>query len=162
MIGRCLTIVASVAFASACSSPPDAAGRQAGLEGVWQVRELEFNSSDGTRVNGDPLPGQAMFSSAHYSLIWMPGDSGLRQFEARWTPTDAEQVRRYGEIVVNSGHYVRQGSALTLWPSVSRVPEFMGGGRLLYQYRRRADTLWLTSLDEYSYDGVQAPWAAAQ
>lgn len=28
-------------------------------------------------------------------------------------------------------------------------------------YRRSADTLWLTWLDEYSYDGVQAPWAAA-
>jgi hypothetical protein len=158
-----MALLVTVTFSTACSPAPHAAGPQAGLglEGVWEVRELEFTSSDGTRINENPLPGQAMFSSAHYSLVWMPGDTAMRQFEARWTPTNAEKVRRYSEIVVNSGRYVRQGSTLTLWPSVSRVPEFMDGGRLLYEYRRSADTLWLTSLDEYSYDGVQAPWAAA-
>ena len=77
-------------------------------------------------------------------------------------PTDSEMVRRYGEIIVNAGSYKPQNdSTLTLYPVVSRVPEFMAGGRLTYRYAVRADTLWLTSLDEYSFDGIQAPWAAA-
>jgi hypothetical protein len=37
----------------------------------------------------------------------------------------------------------------------------MGGGTLLYEYSVVGDTLNLTSLDEYSFDGIQAPWAAS-
>ena len=80
----------------------------------------------------------------------------------RWVPTDEEKVQRYGEIVVNSGTYELAGESLmTLFPVVSRVPGFMGGGKLLYEFRVQGDTLWLTSIDEYSSDGIQAPWAAS-
>jgi hypothetical protein len=64
--------------------------------------------------------------------------------------------------VVNSGVYtVDNDSLMTLHPVVSRVPEFMDGGRLLSGNQAVGDTLWLTSIDEYSFDGVQAPWAEA-
>jgi hypothetical protein len=85
----------------------------------------------------------------------------MRAFKERWFPTDEEMIQRYGEIVVNSGTYRQADSTITARPVVSRVPEFMDGGTLLYEYRVLGDTLWLTSLDEYSYDGVQAPWAVA-
>ena len=64
--------------------------------------------------------------------------------------------------MVNSGTYELAGDSLiTLRPVVSRVPGFMGGGTLLYEFRVVGDTLNLTSLDEYSFDGIQAPWAAS-
>ena len=92
----------------------------------------------------------------------MPGTTSLRAFEERWVPTDAEKIQRYGEIVVNSGTYTVGGeSSITLRPTVSRVPEFMGGGTMLAEYRVVGDTLWYTQVDEYSFDGVQTPWAAA-
>lgn len=132
------------------------------LAGVWRVTMLEFQSPTDSSINSDPQPGQAIFSDSSYSLVWMPG-SGMRSFQERWMPTDAEKIERYGQIVVNSGMYsIENDSLMTLHPLVSRVPEFMGGGTLTYVYRLSGDTLQLTSLDEYSFDGVQAPWAAAR
>jgi hypothetical protein len=142
-----------------CSKVSEA---ESSLIGVWQVEEIEFISPSDTSTNPNPQPSQAVFTTSHYSLVWMPGTTGMRAFQQRWVPTDAEMIQRYGEIVVNSGVYtVESDSLLTLRPVISRVPEFMDGGRLQYGYRLVGDTLWLTSLDEYSFDGVQAPWAAA-
>lgn len=63
---------------------------------------------------------------------------------------------------MNSGTYELAGDSLiTLHPVVSRVPGLVGGGTLLYEFNVVGDTLNLTSLDEYSYDGTQAPWAAS-
>ena len=130
-----------------------------GLMGVWAIHQIEY--ADGT-INADPEPSQAIFTAQNYSLLWIYPSTSLRSFEERWTPTDAEKIQRYGEIVVNSGTYELEGDSLmTLFPVVSRVPGFMGGGRLLYEFRVQGDTLWLTSRDEYSYDGIQAPWAAS-
>lgn len=137
-------------------------GGESGLAGVWRVEELQFISPADTSTNPSPLPSQAIFTASHYSLVWMPGTTGMRAFQQRWVPTDSEKIQRYGEIVVNSGVYtVDNDSLITLHPVVSRVPEFMDGGRLLCGYHTVGDTLWLTSLDEYSFDGVLAPWAEA-
>ena len=152
----------SVGFAAfciaACVRAPDADH----LVGVWQVRRLETKTSGGIAVNATPHPGQAIFTRSHYSLTWIPGETNMLEFQQRWVPTDAEKIRRYGEIVVNAGSYeFDHDSLIVLRPLISRVPEFMGGGRLIYAYRVNGDTLTLVSLDEYSRDGVQAPWAAA-
>ena len=82
----------------------------------------------------------------------------MRQFTTRWVPTEEEMIKRYGEIVVNSGTYTIDGEFLVLRPTVSRVPEFMGGV-LYYEYAIEEDRLILSSYDEYSYDGVQTPGA---
>ncbi len=150
-----LTPVTAILCIGCLQSPvPDS-----GLLGVWTIAQIEY--ADGA-VNTDPEPSQAIFTDSNYSLVWIPLASSMRLFQERWVPTDAEKVRRYGEIVVNSGTYELEGDSLmTLFPVVSRVPGFMGGGRFLYEFRVRGDTLWLTSLDEYSYDGIQAPWAAS-
>ena len=140
-------------LAGACAAPDPGE-----LEGVWEVAAITRAAS----TNENPEPSQAIFTASHYSLLYIRVDSSLRAFEQRWTPTDAEKVRRYGEIVLNAGSYVvTDESTITLHPTVSRIPEFMGGGRAFYEYRLDGDTLWLTSMDEYSFDGVQAPWAAA-
>jgi hypothetical protein len=131
------------------------------LLGVWQIQKIETKTLNGSSVNSDPQPSLAIFTESHYSLVWMPGATGMRAFKQRWMPTDEEKIQRYGEIVVNAGTYTLSGSTLTAHPVVSRVPAFMGGGKMLYEYPVEGDTLWLTTLDEYSYDGKQSPWAAA-
>ena len=152
-----ILVMAWISFG--CGQPSPATSD---LIGVWRVSRVDFNTSGSIRANPSPHPGQAIFTRSHYSLTWIPGETNMREFQNRWIPTDAEKIQRYGEIVVNSGSYtVDQDSLVTLRPVVSRVPEFMGGGKLIYGYRIRGDTLLLTSLDEYSRDGVQAPWAAS-
>lgn len=132
-----------------------------GLLGVWQIQVIENITGDGSSINNSPQPSLAIFARSHYSLIWIPGTTGMRAFNQRWFPTDEEKIQRYGEIVMNAGMYTRTASTITVYPVVSRFPEFMGGGRLLYEYQVQGETLILTSLDEYSYDGIKAPWAAA-
>jgi hypothetical protein len=144
------------AFCVGCQQPEP---ETESLMGVWVIHQIQY--ADGT-INLDPEPSQAIFTAENYSLLWIYPPTSLRSFEERWTPTDAEKIQRYGEIVVNSGTYELAGDSLiTLHPVVSRVPGFMGGGTLLYDYSMVGDTLNLTSLDEYSYDGIQAPWAAS-
>ena len=150
------SLIAVCSFGCGLATSPDDA-----LLGVWQIRAIENLGSGGSSVNDNPQPSLAIFTPSHYSLVWMPGTTGMRAFAQRWFPTDAEKIQRYGEIVVNSGTYTATESTITAYPVVSRVPEFMGGGRLVYEYSIAGDTLLLTTLDEYSYDGVQAPWAAA-
>ena len=129
------------------------------LMGVWVIHQIQY--ADGT-INSEPEPSQAIFTAQNYSLLWIYPPTSLRSFEERWAPTDAEKIQRYGEIVVNSGTYeITGGSLITLHPVVSRVPGFMGGGTLLYEFSLAGDTLSLTSLDEHSFDGIQAPWAAS-
>jgi hypothetical protein len=140
-----------------CQSP----AVENGLLGAWEVSVIESANSKGRSVNQNPQPGLAIFTPTHYSLIWIPGSTAMRAFRDRWVPTDEEKIQRYGEIVVNAGTYSQTESTITARPVVSRVPEFMEGGRLLYEYRVEADTLTLTSVDEYSFDGFQAPWAAS-
>ena len=153
---RVLLLPLITSFCVGCQPPEPETG---GLMGVWVIHQIEY--ADGT-INSDPEPSQAIFTAENYSLLWIYPPTSLRSFEERWAPTDSEKIQRYGEIVVNSGTYEMTGDSLiTLRPVVSRVPGFMGGGTLLYEYRVVGDTLKLTSLDEYSYDGIQAPWAAS-
>ena len=129
------------------------------LFGVWRIIEIQRIRSDTFTTNSSPLPSQAIFTPSHYSLVWMPGETAMRQFTTRWVPTEEEMIKRYGEIVVNSGTYTIDGEFLVLRPTVSRVPEFMGGGTLYYEFAIEEDRLILSSYDEYSYDGVQTPGA---
>ncbi|MCZ6751630.1 MAG: lipocalin-like domain-containing protein [Acidobacteria bacterium] len=157
MIHKALLASLVILCSLACRPVPSA---ENGLLGVWQIQLIENTTSSGSSTNSNPQPSLAIFTRSHYSLIWMPGATGMRAFKQRWLPTDEEMIQRYGEIVVNSGTYTQTESTITTRPVVSRFPEFMGG-TLLYEYRVEGDTLWLTLLDEYSYDGIQNPWAAA-
>lgn len=151
------TSVIIIFSAISCVSSPE--NRSAGVVGAWQIAEVEL--LDGSApVNKDPLPNLVLFTDRHYSMVWLPGKEAQRAFATRWHPTDSEKVARYNAIVVNTGTYEVNDSILTMHPIVARVPEFMGG---IFKHRLElsADTLRLTSLDEYSFDGVQAPWVKA-
>ena len=86
----------------------------------------------------------------------MPDSEAPRASMECWLPTEAEKIARY-DIVVSTGTYERGGSELTMTPIVTRVPEFVGGANK-WGYRLTGNALVLTFLDEYSFDGVQAPW----
>lgn len=126
-----------------------------GLLGVWEIQVIENIASSSSSINNSPQPSLAIFTRSHYSLIWMPGTTGMRAFKQRWLPTDEEKIQRYGEIVVNSGKYTQTESTITAQPVVSRVPEFMGGGRLSYEYRVEGDTLSLAAL---TAEGSTVSW----
>ena len=141
------------------------AGRS--IVGVWKVVEIatDYESppevgAETSRVypNKDPLPSQIIFTRRHYSMIWSAGTEAMRAFSVRWQPTDGEKLRRFGEVGMNTGTYEVEDGILQVRPSVARVPEFMGGS-MTYACKWDEDNLILTLLEEYTFDGVPAPWA---
>ena len=127
----------------------------AGIVGVWQIKEITNQDVSEPLVN-DSLPSLFIFTPHHYSMVWVQSEEPQRAFVECWKPTDIEKIKRYDSIVVNSGTYEIKESYLTAYPIVARVPEFMGG-RLICEFQVEEDTLKLKLLDEYTYDGVQAP-----
>ncbi|MHC4511371.1 MAG: hypothetical protein ACYTAO_20875, partial [Planctomycetota bacterium] len=56
---------------------------------------------------------------------------------------------------VNSGTYTIEADAsITLRPTVSRVPEFMGGGTMSAEYRVVGDTLWYNKIVGHGWAAV--------
>ena len=90
-------------------------------------------------------------------MVWVFGAETQRCFAERWNPTDAEKIELFNSLVVNSGKYEIEGSTLTAHPIVARIPDFVGG-KLICEYHIEKDTMRLKFVDEYSFDGVQAPW----
>lgn len=127
--------------------------------GVWEVKEIALQNGSGPTAD-KPFPNIIMFTRHHYSMMWVLGAEPQRSFAERWNPTDAEKIERFDALVVNSGTYEIKGSTLTAHPIVARIPEFVGG-TLICEYHLENDTMRLTFVDEYSYDGVQAPWVAS-
>ena len=136
------------------------------IVGVWEVVKIatDYESAPDTgprtsqvEPNPHPLPSQIIFTNSHYSMIWMPGKEAMTAFAVRWQPSDEEKVRRFGEIVVNTGTYEIKDGLITVHPRIARVPEFMGG-YMRYDYKWSGDRLVLTLRDEYTLDGVRAPW----
>jgi hypothetical protein len=93
-------------------------------------------------------------------MVWTFGNEPQRPFIARWNPTDAEKIDRFDSLVVNAGTYEIEGQTLIARPLVARIPDFMGG-KLICEYHIEKDTMTLKFVDEYSFDGVQAPWVAS-
>ena len=116
------------------------------------------------RMAPDQLPARRSpaFSFSHPVTTAWCGYSvePQRFFAERWNPTDTEKIRRFNSLVVNSGTYEIKGSILTAHPIVARIPEFVGG-KLICEYRLENDTMRLAFIDEYSYDGIQAPWVTS-
>jgi len=162
LLSALLLIVAPLtAFAS------DREPGQNSIIGVWKVVEIATDYGSAPDIgpktsqvepNLHPLPSQIIFTNSHYSMIWMPGKEAMTAFAIRWQPTDEEKLRRFGEIVMNTGTYELRDNLLTVHPRLARVPEFMGG-RMVYDCKWSGDHLILTLIDEYTFDGVKAPWA---
>jgi hypothetical protein len=127
-----------------------------GVVGVWQVKEIARQDGSGP-IAGEPLPSIFIFTPRHYSMVWVFGAEPQGSFAERWNPTDAEKIRRFDSLVVNSGTYEIDGNTLIAHPVIARIPDFMGG-KLICEYHIEKDTMRLKFVDEYSFDGVQAPW----
>jgi len=139
--------------------PAQQAVAQQTIEGVWQVSKIErdvkrnFEQS----VNENPLPSLVIFTKSHYSITWIPGDAAPAAFATRWEPTEEEKALRFGLIVVNTGTYEVEENKIKATPIINRNPEF-AGGLMIYEYEWVDQDLVLTMMEEYSFDGVPAPW----
>jgi hypothetical protein len=128
-----------------------------GLIGVWQIREVA-RQSDGALITDKPLPSIFIFTPGHYSMLWV-FSTKTEPFVERWNPTDEERIKRFNSLIINSGTYEIEGSTITMYPVVARIPDLMGG-KQIGEYHIENDTMQLKLVDEYSFDGVQAPWVA--
>ena len=129
------------------------------IVGVWQIKD--FAKQNGNRLLGDRIiPSLFIFAYRHYCMVWVLSAEPQRAFAEPWHPTDAEKIERFDSLVVNAGTYEIAGSTITAHPIVARIPEFVGG-RLVCEYQVEGDSLQLKFVDEYTYDGVQAPWVAS-
>jgi hypothetical protein len=124
--------------------------------GVWQVREIARQDLARSHVEY-PLPSIFIFTEHHYSMMWLPSVESQKPFAQRWDPSDQEKIERFNSLIVNAGTYEIEEATLTAHPVVARIPDFVGG-KLVCEYRIENGTMWLKFLDEYSFDGVQAPW----
>jgi hypothetical protein len=129
------------------------------IVGVWQIKEVA-RQKGGEPVADMTIPSVFIFTPHHYSMVWLLSAEPQRAFAERWNPTDAEKIERYDSFVVNTGTYEITKSILTAHPIVARIPEFIGG-RLVCEYQVEGDSLRLKFVDEYTYDGVRAPWVAS-
>jgi len=127
-----------------------------GVVGVWKVENVARQGGS-EPIAGKPLPSIIVFTSSFYSMVWVFGAEAQRPFAKRWNPTDAEKIERFDSLVVNAGTYEIDGNTLIAHPVVARIPDFMGG-KLICDYQIEKNTMMLKFVDEYSFDGVQAPW----
>ncbi len=128
----------------------------AGILGTWQIKEIRSKNNPESDNDQEPFLSLVIFTPCHYSMVWEWKDV-QRTFSERWNPTENEKLDRYDSFVVNTGTYKITDSTFTGYPIVARVPEFMGG-KFVCEYQVTGDTMVLNMIDEYSYDGVQAPW----
>ncbi len=129
-------------------------GAEDSIMGTWQVSRIDRDYRDKPIL--EPQPSLIIFADKHYSMFWTRGESSMRAFRNRWVPTDEEKLKRFGEIVVNFGTYVLEGSELRTYPIAARTPEAIGGF-WVYDVNWSNGDLVLTMLNEVSYDDVQNP-----
>jgi hypothetical protein len=129
---RIFLLILAFLILTSCNQPTKKVPTE--IVGVWQIKDISSQSTNKS-LTKDSIPSLFIF-----------------------TPT--EKIRRYDSFVVNSGTYEIKDSFLTAYPIIARVPEFMGG-KLVCEFKVEGDTLQLKLVDEYSFDGMQAPWVAS-
>ena len=129
-----------------------------GLVGIWKIKDILRQGSSGP-IGDSTIPNLIIFTHGYYSMIWISGSEPKRPFAERWRPTEVEKIDRFDSLVVNAGTYEIEGNTLIVHPLVARIPDLMGG-KVVCEYSVEKDIMTLTFVDEYSFDGVQAPWVA--
>jgi hypothetical protein len=127
-----------------------------GVVGVWEIDQVHHGDR---LITDQSLPSLFIFTHDHYSMLWVLAAKPEQPFAKRWEPTDEEKLKRFNSLIVNSGTYEIAGDTLTMHPVVARVPDLVGG-KQIGVYNTTNDTMRLHFVDEYSFDGVQAPWVA--
>jgi len=112
------------------------------LEGAWKITESVVVGKDTSRISNPA--SLIIFGQKHYSIMLVPEDKPRPLFNDV-NPTDAEKLSAFDSFIANAGTYKVSGPTLTVHPMVAKVPNFMAGGFLKYQFRIDGNTLWLTS-----------------
>jgi hypothetical protein len=87
------------------------------LEGVWQVMD----------VGGQPVAGQYIFTSKHYSMMFATTDRP--QIDDTSKATADELRAMWGPMAANAGTYDVSGNLVTIRPIVAKIPVVMKPGR---------------------------------
>jgi len=125
------------------------------LEGVWREAEIVVTGRDASAIQ-NPQPSLYIFTPTHYAMSGVLVDHPRTLYKTI-DPTKEEKIAAYDSFWSNAGTYEVTGDTVTIRPIIARVPNFMSGGFLKYEFRLDGDTLWLTgnSTDEYWRIGEQ-------
>lgn len=156
--GRSATFCLAVLWISACNSAEITSepGLSRALDGAWRMVSAETIVPDGTRLPGSSHESLLLISDGYYSLNWAYGADASEYYVARFNPTDAEKLDRYGRLLVNAGSFELSADLLTIHPVFALVPEYVGGlGE--FEYSLDAGILELIWRTIESADGIPDP-----
>ena len=68
------------------------------VQGVWRLSTYDMDYRD--TPNLDPPPSVLIFTQKHYSAILPYDNEGMLEYAERWSPTDQEKLKRFGERCV--------------------------------------------------------------
>ncbi len=127
------------------------------LVGVWKVIETAIIDANGNSKTSYEHPSVYIFQDDYYCMVMIQGDEPRTEFENPWNPTEEEIIKAYKSFLVNAGTYELKDSIMTTYPTIARVPNFVGGSAS-YECKIEGDTLELMMFDEVSKNGIPQPW----
>lgn len=157
-LASCVSITETKSHGPMASAHISQDAKNQGLEtiiGVWKQVQQEYPGS-GFPVITNPHPSLMIFTPGYYSYSYTGHPRPMRENAIHWQASDEEKLRRHGEIVFNSGSYKIEDGKLILSPIMARVPELMGGGKIIYDVTFKEGQMILKLLDEMSYDGTRS------
>lgn len=135
VLAAALMVVPSAASAQEEHSPVMGAWLLAGIvdgEGVEQMRH----------------PGLWIYTSTHYSTMFVIGDEARQDVADINDITDADKLAAYESFIANSGRYEIEGDQLTTHAYVAKFPDYMHAfpdNAVTYTFAVDGDTMTLTS-----------------
>ncbi|TFG89917.1 MAG: hypothetical protein E4G71_06080 [Candidatus Atribacteria bacterium] len=127
------------------------------LEGAWIKVETKNVFSDSTQIILNPQPCLLIVSNHYYSFLSVRGTEPREPYKQPYNPTPEEMIIAYNSFAANAGKYEKTDSTIITFPLISKVPGY-SGGKGVYQYNIKSDTLYLTMIEEYSKSGEWASW----
>ncbi len=125
------------------------------LNGAWRLAKMSLVLGDGKTVEIPSHESLVLFAGGHYSICYAFGDSST-PYKERWHPSDGEKRSRFSSVIVNSGAYRANGNRIDARPLFALAPEFVGG-RGVFSYAFRDDTLELVWEKSIAFDGLEYP-----
>ncbi len=117
---RIVSLLAMLTVVSAAWRPAPA--QDVDLQGAWLVTSITDASGNETEAQ----PGLYLFTSTHYSVMFVPGSEPREQY-VEGSQTEADRLTAYSSFIANSGRYDVDGDQLTLRAYVAKDPNYMGG-----------------------------------
>lgn len=150
-----LTVLAGFAIAWSTSEPTGsqrptlevpkpATQRGSSIHGAWRVIELAVRfPNQAWVVRPGPQAGLYVFSTQHYSYVYVPGVVPRLHFANANQPTKEEKAAAYESFIAGAGSYTFDDTTLSLKADLRKNPNEMTGDFWRYQVEIRADTMQL-------------------